>query len=82
MLTAAFQAEGGLKPQKKIDKKTCAGVLKAIYLLKRTTCRKKKNLGGMKTQNDNTAPASDAVYSSITGIGAFFLNYRRSQKVE
>jgi hypothetical protein len=32
---------------------------------------KRKISGGKKAQNDNTAPVSDAVRSSITGIGAF-----------
>ena len=36
-----------------------------------TTCQKRKIPGRKKAQNDNTAPASDAVYSSITGTGAF-----------
>ena len=35
------------------------------------TCQKRKISGGKKAQNDNTAPVSDAVRSSITGIGAF-----------
>ncbi len=36
-----------------------------------TTCQKRKIPDRKKAQNDNTAPASDAVYSSITGTGAF-----------
>ena len=35
------------------------------------TCQKRKIPDRKKAQNDNTAPASDAVYSSITGTGAF-----------
>ena len=48
-----------------------------------TTCQKRKISNGKRTQNDNRAPVSDAVRSSLTGTGAFlFLLFRRSQKVE
>ena len=36
-----------------------------------TTCQKRKISDGKRTQNDNRAPVSDAVRSSLTGTGAF-----------
>ena len=41
-----------------------------------TTCQKRKIPGRKKAQNDNTAPESDAVYSSILAQGLFFFEFQ------